>query len=58
MKLRALILLACMAPVVLAEGLPDLGEQSQVDFSPAVEKRTGEAIMRLLMSATRKSMAT
>ncbi|MBP9712563.1 MAG: M48 family metallopeptidase [Sterolibacterium sp.] len=46
MKLRALILLACMAPVVLAEGLPDLGEQSQVDFSPAVEKRTGEAIMR------------
>ena len=46
MKLRALILLLCMAPAVLAEGLPDLGDLSQVDFSPIVEKRTGEAIMR------------
>lgn len=46
MKLNALILLVFMVPCVLAEGLPDLGEQSQADFSPLVEKRTGEAIMR------------
>jgi len=30
----------------LAEGLPDLGEVSQADFSPLVEKRIGENIMR------------
>ncbi len=46
MKLNALILLTFMVPSVLAEGLPDLGEQSQTDFSPIVEKRTGETIMR------------
>ena len=46
MKLNALILLAFMVPTVLAEGLPDLGEQSQIEFSPLVEKRTGETIMR------------
>jgi len=28
-----------------AEGLPDLGEAAQSDFSPALERRTGEAIM-------------
>jgi len=39
-------LLLCLAPAVLAEGLPDLGEVAQADFSPAMEKRVGESIMR------------
>ena len=48
---RSMILLACLvaawgAPVVLAEGLPDLGEVSQTDFSPQVEKKVGESIMQ------------
>lgn len=34
-----------LTPAVLAEGLPDLGEISQGDFSPVVERRVGEAIM-------------
>ncbi len=45
MKLRVLILLLCIAPGVLADGLPDLGDVSQESFSPIVEKRTGESIM-------------
>jgi predicted Zn-dependent protease len=36
----------CTAPAALAEGLPDLGETAQVEFSPLVEKRVGESIMR------------
>lgn len=32
-------------PLSVAEGLPDLGEAAQADFSPAVERRTGESIM-------------
>jgi predicted Zn-dependent protease len=48
---RSLILLAALAaawsaPTVLAEGLPDLGEVSQTDFSPQMEKRVGESIMQ------------
>ena len=39
-------MLLCLAPAVLAEGLPDLGEVAQADFSPAMEKRVGESIMR------------
>lgn len=35
-----------MTPAVLAEGLPDLGEVTQADFSPIMEKRVGESIMR------------
>lgn len=35
-----------LAPTVLADGLPDLGEVAQADFSPATEKRVGEAAMR------------
>lgn len=46
MKLNALLLLVFMTPFALADGLPDLGDHSQVDFSPAMEKRTGEAAMR------------
>lgn len=30
----------------VAEGLPDLGEVAQADFSPAMERRTGESIMQ------------
>ncbi|MEK6593910.1 MAG: M48 family metalloprotease [Pseudomonadota bacterium] len=33
-------------PAVLAEGLPDLGDASQSDFTPAQERRLGENIMR------------
>lgn len=48
---RSLILLAAVtatwsAPAVLAEGLPDLGEVSQTDFSPQMEKKVGESIMQ------------
>lgn len=47
MKLKSLLLLACLPPLLaFANGLPDLGDRSQVDFSPAVEKRTGEAAMQ------------
>ncbi|HEX8989453.1 MAG TPA: M48 family metalloprotease [Rhodocyclaceae bacterium] len=48
---RSLILLAAVAatwsaPAVLAEGLPELGEASQADFSPQTEKKVGESIMQ------------
>jgi predicted Zn-dependent protease len=46
MKIRTLLFLLCLAPAVFADGLPDLGDLSQTDFSPAMEKRTGETIMR------------
>lgn len=46
MNLRILLFLLCLAPLALADGLPELGDSSQVDFSPAMEKRTGETIMR------------
>jgi predicted Zn-dependent protease len=32
-------------PLSVAEGLPDLGEAAQTDFSPAAERRIGESIM-------------
>jgi predicted Zn-dependent protease len=47
---RFIVLAACWAtccvPVVLAEGLPDLGETAQAEFSPQMEKRVGESIMQ------------
>jgi predicted Zn-dependent protease len=43
-KLLALVLL--IVPAVLAEGLPDLGDSSQSDFSAVQERRLGESIMR------------
>jgi predicted Zn-dependent protease len=48
---RSLIMLAAVsaiwsAPAVLAEGLPELGEASQADFSPQMEKKVGESIMQ------------
>ena len=39
-------LLGLLAPLALAEGLPDLGEVAQADFSPQMEKRVGEQIMQ------------
>jgi predicted Zn-dependent protease len=42
--LLALVLL--VIPAVLAEGLPDLGDSSQADFTPVQERRLGESIMR------------
>jgi len=33
------------APLSVAEGLPDLGEAAQTEFSPAMERRIGESIM-------------
>ena len=35
-----------MAPAVLAEGLPDLGEAAQVDLSPQAERQIGGSIFR------------
>jgi len=32
-------------PLSVAEGLPDLGEAAQADFSPAQERRIGESVM-------------
>lgn len=47
MRLRYLLaLIVLVVPVVLAEGLPDLGEVSQAGFSPLQERRLGESIMR------------
>lgn len=36
----------CCAPFAVAEGLPDLGEIAQTEFSPQMEKRVGESIMQ------------
>jgi len=43
---RFFLLLALAAPLALAEGLPDLGEASQADLPPQMERRIGESIMR------------
>ncbi len=32
-------------PLSVAEGLPDLGEAAQAEFSPAMERRIGESVM-------------
>ncbi|MBK8121824.1 MAG: M48 family metallopeptidase [Sulfuritalea sp.] len=45
---RALILglgILTAAPPPLAQGLPDLGEAAQTEFSPAMERRIGESVM-------------
>jgi predicted Zn-dependent protease len=45
---RALILVlgvVVASPLSVAQGLPDLGEAAQSDFSPAMERRIGEAVM-------------
>jgi predicted Zn-dependent protease len=45
---RALVLVlgvAVASPLAVAQGLPDLGEAAQTDFSPAMERRIGESIM-------------
>lgn len=45
---RALVLgfgVLSAPPLSVAEGLPDLGEAAQAEFSPAMERRIGESIM-------------
>jgi len=45
---RALILalgIVAAPPLSVAEGLPDLGEAAQAEFSPAMERRIGESVM-------------
>lgn len=44
--LATLVFLATLAPGVLAEGLPDLGEASRSDLPPQMERRIGESIVR------------
>ena len=47
MNWKVLIISAAMlAPVAMAEGLPDLGESSQSDLSPQMERKIGETAMR------------
>ncbi|MBV2235152.1 MAG: M48 family metalloprotease [Sterolibacterium sp.] len=46
MHILLTIFLLLLPPIALADGLPDLGDLSQVDFSPALEQRTGDMIMR------------
>ena len=44
---RSLLLcLTLLAPAAQAEGLPDLGESSQNDLSPQMERRIGESVVR------------
>ena len=45
MRFGILCFLAALAPAVLAEGLPDLGEASRSDLPPYLERRIGESIM-------------
>ncbi len=46
MRSKLLLTLLFLAPAVLAEGLPDLGESAQADLSPQLEKRIGESVMQ------------
>ena len=46
----ALILSVTLSTSGLADGLPDLGESSASDLSPAAEQRLGERIMRDIRS--------
>ncbi len=39
-------LLSCAASAALGQGLPDLGDVSQSEMSPQMERRLGESIMR------------
>jgi len=44
--LPALLFLLVLPYAAMADGLPDLGEASQADLTPAMEKRIGESAMR------------
>ena len=46
MRFLSRVFLMLLAPAVLADGLPDLGEASRADLSPQMERRIGESIMR------------
>ena len=44
-RLIIALMLACV-PVVLAQGLPDLGDPAQAAFTPVQERMLGRSIMR------------
>ncbi len=44
-KLSVLLLLLCLPPVVLSEGLPDLGDVSQATLTPVQERQIGQQSM-------------
>lgn len=44
--IRAWAILLCALPAALGQGLPDLGDVSQSEMSPQMERRLGESIMR------------
>lgn len=44
--IRILALLFCALPLALGQALPDLGDASQSEMSPQMERRLGESIMR------------
>ena len=47
MRISSLLaLFVALAPPVLAEGLPDLGDTAQLALTPQMERRVGESIMR------------
>lgn len=50
MRRNVYAILACIAvfasPAAVGDGLPDLGEIAQTEFSPQMEKRVGESIMQ------------
>ncbi len=46
MRLRLFAFLCLIAPAVLADGLPELGDVSQADLSPLMEKKIGESLIR------------
>lgn len=46
MRWRPLLFLLFLAPVALADDLPDLGEAAQAELPPQVEKRIGEQAMQ------------
>jgi len=45
MKKLALVLLLCFAPPAIPDGLPDLGDVSQITLSPAQERQIGRQSM-------------
>src|SRR4051812_11155256 len=44
--IRTLALLLWALPAAVGQGLPDLGDVSQGDLSPQMERRLGENVMR------------
>lgn len=45
MRLRLFLFLCVLAPAALADGLPNLGEASEADLSPQMERKIGEQLI-------------